>query len=361
LIKDHINRIILIMDESVRGDLLGINGGRQEVTPFIEGNSEQIFNYGIASAGSNCSANSNIIVQSGVTPGQIEDGGQAVFTNPSLFQYAQAAGYKTIFIEGQNLSSEPANFMTRYDFEFIDEYRQTVYETPGVVVSQYASSERSRWPFVDREIARQLSELARSEERIFVYVVKHGSHFPYEGSYPVEQRQFNPTLSTSLSQSLEAENFDELENVERRTNSYLNALRWSVDGFFEKLLPEVINQDVLIIYTADHGQSLLENGLKLTHCSAWNAPAVQANVPFLVLAGGRNFEDFAALSQDSLRSNKNRVSHFQIVPTILTLAGFDPSAVRREHGRNLFEELDQPRFFYTGRVWGNVTRNAFDN
>ena len=45
------------------------------------------------------------------------------------------------------------------------------------------------------------------------------------------------------------------------------ALRWSVDGFFERILPQAIRDDVLIIYTSDHGQALFDGGYDTQHCS----------------------------------------------------------------------------------------------
>ena len=37
---------------------------------------------------------------------------------------------------------------------------------------------------------------------------------------------------------------------------YPNAIAWSVDEFFRKLLPAVDLSKTLIVYTSDHGQSL---------------------------------------------------------------------------------------------------------
>jgi glucan phosphoethanolaminetransferase (alkaline phosphatase superfamily) len=44
---------------------------------------------------------------------------------------------------------------------------------------------------------------------------------------------------------------------------YHRALRWSVDGFFEKVLPA----NTALIYTSDHGEALYEGGYDLGHCS----------------------------------------------------------------------------------------------
>ena len=38
---------------------------------------------------------------------------------------------------------------------------------------------------------------------------------------------------------------------------YSNAIAWSVDEFFRNLLPAVDLHKTLIVYTSDHGQSLL--------------------------------------------------------------------------------------------------------
>src|SRR5262249_38085823 len=52
---------------------------------------------------------------------------------------------------------------------------------------------------------------------------------------------------------------------DRAIADYPNAIAWSVDEFFRNLLPAVDLSKTLIIYTSDHGQSLLPG--HFTHCS----------------------------------------------------------------------------------------------
>ena len=51
------DKIVMIMDESVRGDYLTLNDPTQNTTPFLNTTSDLI-NFGVASSGANCSATS---------------------------------------------------------------------------------------------------------------------------------------------------------------------------------------------------------------------------------------------------------------------------------------------------------------
>ena len=46
------------------------------------------------------------------------------------------------------------------------------------------------------------------------------------------------------------------ENREATINTYLNSLRYAADGFLKEFLDKIDLSDRMILYTADHGQSL---------------------------------------------------------------------------------------------------------
>src|SRR5262249_18224535 len=48
------NKIVMIMDESVRGDYLSLNGAVYNTTPFLKA-TDHLVNFGVASSGANCS------------------------------------------------------------------------------------------------------------------------------------------------------------------------------------------------------------------------------------------------------------------------------------------------------------------
>src|SRR5688572_21500279 len=133
-------------------------------------------------------------------------------TNPSIWQYAKKAGYRTIYIDGQRHDGRLHNLMTVEERAEIDEHIQ--------LPSATRPMDR------DIEIARRLRRIIEDDRQpTFVYVNKMGVHFPYEGKYPPERAVFQPVLK----QNYVGDNFGQPQSEDQATrtsfrNSYLNAI-----------------------------------------------------------------------------------------------------------------------------------------
>ncbi len=75
-----------------------------------------------------------------------------------------------------------------------------------------------------------------------------------------------------------------------------------------------------MFYTSDHGQSFHDEGRPGygTHCSISNTDPEEGIVPFLVMSN--HAKQLAAFKRASA-INYNKVSHFNIAPTIYELMG----------------------------------------
>jgi glucan phosphoethanolaminetransferase (alkaline phosphatase superfamily) len=95
------NNIVLIIDESIRGDHLSVNGYHRPTTPYLEQLSEQgyIHNWGLAASAASCSLMSNSVIVTGLL--SLPDRENRRFQNPIIFQYAKAMGYKTYHYDAQ--------------------------------------------------------------------------------------------------------------------------------------------------------------------------------------------------------------------------------------------------------------------
>ncbi|MEN8184616.1 MAG: sulfatase-like hydrolase/transferase, partial [Myxococcota bacterium] len=334
-LADH---IVMVVDESVRGDLLGLNGAPYDTTPRLAALSGAVFNYGVASALSNLSSTSNIMLQSGLRPDQVPDRELRSLKNPSLFAYMRHAGFAPYFIDGQIYSDKPTNFMTRYDLDELAGRFQVRREHPGLPEHQ-----------MDLAALERIAEIVESQPRSFVYLLKTGAHFPYEDKYPDEERVHRPTLP------LGAVTPGRVETL----NSYLNALRWAVDAFLMRTVErlEATGRNVLVVYTSDHGQSLLEPGPDgqpfrgFPHATPLDPPVEQALVPLMLIAVGERVREALALRY--LPELTDRVSSFEIFPTLLVAAGFDPGEVRARYHTSLFdpEARSEARFFVSGNLF----------
>ncbi|HOD71236.1 MAG: Phosphoethanolamine transferase EptB [Deltaproteobacteria bacterium ADurb.BinA179] len=324
--------LIFIVDESIRGDMLSINGYEINTTPFWASVSEKARNFGVASSCTNCSSTTNTILVTGIDINQLPDTGYETLKQPSLFQYAQRAGYKTFFLDGPNSRGRPRDYLGESDIRAIDSYR--------CVKREYSGIENYR---IDYKMIELVEEIINSQESSFIYMIKYGCHFSYENDYPHEYKHFSPTIS-------EVEHID-LQSV---LNSYYNALLWSVDGFFERLIPVLQDKDVLVIYTSDHGQSIEEyRTMPATHCLGKNAPGSQASVPFILFPmNERITTSLDEMTSDTFDHNYGKVSHFQIFPTLLVIMGYPPAEVSDRYGATIFDELPAERMFITGSLYG---------
>lgn len=306
--------IFLVVDESITGSSLSINGGDSAATPFLNQHQDSLINFGIASSFTNYSAGSNICLISGARMQQLPDNEQRALRQPSIFQYAKAAGYKTYFIDAQTSGGQLQNYLTAQDLKSVDSFLQPAGCTPQ---------------FYKRDvvIAEWLAALAKKNEKSFVYVNKAGAHWPYEKSYPPELEKRS----------------DGAKDVKKE---YQLAVTWSADWFWERLLKGITGKDsCTIIYTSDHGEFINESGYASAgHGTLYNPNPLEGNVPLLVYDRSNRFHNI---------TQKNAFSHEQIFPTALLLMGFNDHYVSSRYGPSLFNAPEKRRrWFLSGDVFG---------
>ena len=88
----------MLIDESVRPDYINWKIGNS-MTPHLAANADKIANFGNAVSGGNCSSYSNALLRFGGTANNIV---KSMTTNPTIWQYAKKAGYRTVYIDGQS-------------------------------------------------------------------------------------------------------------------------------------------------------------------------------------------------------------------------------------------------------------------
>ena len=319
--------IVMLIDESVRPDYLNWKPGNP-YTPRLAANKHHIVNYGPAASGGNCSSYSNAILRLGGTRNDIST---SIRFNPTIWQYAKQAGYRTVYIDGQSgLNKDPGllqNFMTMDETRHIDRIVR-FNGIPG--------------PQLDFKLLDAMKKELTSPDPVFIYANKNGAHFPYDEGYPKSQSVFEPTIAQAGKDTTDA-----------RLNSYLNVIAWSVDKFFAHFFEKLDLTQTAVIYTSDHGQALF-NG-KLTHCSV-NAPDPREGlVPLFALTGNSQLK---TRFERGARLNKSVASHFSIRPTVLELMGYKPQEVKKLYGPSMFVAgTDRPQFT-SGDIFGVFRRQA---
>ncbi|MFM2317867.1 MAG: hypothetical protein RLZZ215_488 [Pseudomonadota bacterium] len=295
--------IIWIIDESISGNYLSINGYHQANTPFLNTLQTQttMQNYGVVAPISNCSNTSNLLLRIGLTSAVQQDFKTAKNSLPTIFQYAKQAGFTTYLIDAQIAPGEMQNNLTGQDLKFIDHN----------LAFPRSIHPQDRDQTLLTELERLLTTQAPQPQ--FIVAVKWGAHWPYSLAYPKQQTLFTPAATESLTEM-------STKNQEIITNSYLNALHYSVDYFLQGLLAKPLMEDQMIFYTSDHGQSLFEHAHSpLTHChyasDPQQLPLGEFKVPLMV---------FAAEAKTQFPKLANRLyAQEQIFPSTLQLFGYD--------------------------------------
>lgn len=314
-----VRTIIVLMDESVRGDELDIDGGKAYSGLLDRG--AIATNFGRASSLANCSATSNVTFRYGATPKHyLSD----IAVNPSMWAYAHHAGYQTWYLDAQRTGGKLQNFMTADERGQIDHFEQIGADVPP---------DRK-----DMQIAARLRSIIEApvDARQFVYVNKMGVHFPYEGKYPPADARFHPTLAQRYFGDLADPKVvwpTDPNPAERAKflNSYLNAVSWNTGHFFDTLLPGLDLQHTVIIYTSDHGQDFHEDGSPgyATHCTDGASAAGEGIVPLVLLTGS---PPLLQRFRDDATRNFGKASQYNVFPTLLSLMGYRlPDVARTTH------------------------------
>jgi glucan phosphoethanolaminetransferase (alkaline phosphatase superfamily) len=322
----QIDKIVLIVDESIRADILEINGYEKNTTPYLRSLDTGIVNFGLASSSSNCSHYSNLILRTGLKKEEIPDHNQLTLKQPSIWQFTRKAGFYNVYLDAQSAEEwgNYQNFMNEHETSYIDELirvRQKIaYKSDGVA----------------RE---KLMDFLKQPGKIFIVLNKYGLHFPYFRSYPIEYNIFIPALKLG----------EPMNDREKTLNSFMNGIRWSVDDWFKGLLAESAElKSYVIIYTSDHGQNIVDDGTLATHCRP-RANRFEGIVPMIVFSNDAAIlKRFKAVQMASY----NRTNHFQIFPTLISLAGYKDSWIRSHYGTTLGEHPSTLPEFFVGDLHG---------
>jgi len=324
-----IRNIVVLVDESIRADYIDWRP-ENPYTPVMAGHSDRFANFGQAASGGNCSAYSNALLRLG---GDRANPVKSVQTNPTIWQYARKAGFRTVYIDGQSSfiksGKKIQNFMTFGEMQDIDR-AVTFDNTPA--------------PDLDSEVLDIINKELSGDVPVFIYANKNGAHFPYDAGYPADQAIFLPTLQMSAEAT-----------PAQRVNSYRNVVRWSVDGFFAKLFDQTDLSATAIVYTSDHGQKLSD---RYTHCTGQNPDPRQGLVPLLALT--RNEALFKRF-QEAAELNRNRATHFAITPTLLELMGYSVANIQEVYGPALFYPQNGPTYFTSNDIFGLFSTDVFRN
>jgi glucan phosphoethanolaminetransferase (alkaline phosphatase superfamily) len=322
-------KILVLVDESIRADYAGTTP-EHVLTPNMVASASQLIDYGRAISGGNCSHYSNAILRFMVDRDDII---HSANTNPTVWDYARKAGYRTVFIDAQAGSIRTAsalqNFMTLEEKAKIDSFH---------ALQNVEASDAD-----DRLMAIVAEELAKPGP-VFIYANKNGAHFPYDEAYDAKAATFHPTVKEAG------------ETFAARANSYMNAIRWSVDRLWPQLMRTVTQNSATLVYTSDHGQIVEPVGL--THCHVTDPETRTALVPLMLHLPDSNLQKEYAAAAPIIRDH---ASHFMLPATLLDFMGYARADTRKIYNMSLLNAGQLPLAFTSGDIFGLMSNDVSVN
>lgn len=310
--------IVLMVDESIRADRVSLAPGSR-VTPRLAGQGRRLIDFGPAVSAGNCSHISNALLRFAVDR---RDLFASARQSPTIWDYAKAAGYRTVFIDGQSGHIRDAgklqNLMTGVEAAKIDRFYTMPDDLPAYEL--------------DRTVAAITLAEMREGGRVFVYANKNGAHFPYVESVP-------PAGRAALAPS---------PGEDPRRPAYDAAVAWTVDRVMSDFIAAAPLDKAVMIYTSDHGQ-VIEPG-RATHCSTGDS--VSAEEGLVPLAVATDDPALAAAFRDGASQLSGRASHFEIAPTLLRLMGYPATDVAQRYAGSLFDAPTWSPAFVSGDIFG---------
>ena len=331
------NNVVLVIDESVRGDHLSVNGYERETTPFLDELARRgsLLTWGVAAAASTRSEDSFSHIVTGLTPTEDVEIWELAKVRPSLCQYAQEANYRTYYFDGQLDDYWAAN---KNDLDDIDAFLGAKYFDPN-----------GDDPVdVDRRIAAKTREIVSASTGNFIVIFKRGNHRPYNLNFPAGGEIWQPSLRSFVD-----ERNDDLQTY---INTYDNGLRYNIDAFFRSLLKgDQTLPHTVVLYTSDHGQTLSEAGEIYTH---GGDSVREAAVPLIVIG------DLASVPDTGFKA-----MHANIFATLLDLMNYPEALRKHQYAVSLLKATSAdsreryymtPHFVPGGRSVVTNSRRKFD-
>ncbi|MBS1788249.1 MAG: sulfatase-like hydrolase/transferase [Acidobacteria bacterium] len=324
-----VNNIIFVIDESLRGDHLSLNGYARKTTPYLDGlyNKGMLQNWGIATSVTTCSGSSSLILATGLRVQDLPDTENNAHQAPTIFQYAKAMGYRTYFLDGQmNVlwSIKPT------DMKYIDEWWG---------LNRFLQINGDRM-VVDFTIAETTGKIITNSHGNFIWVIKSGVHFPYYKRFPEKAAEWTPFFANMGGGEKHQEEF---------MNSYDNAIKYNLDIFFKSLIPDYrIPDNTTIVYTSDHGETIGEGGNPNFHCGVTKNEVV---VPLFIIGYNQTKVD-----------TKYKASHPNIFATLLDMMKVPDYIRKRQYAPSLLtaKEADSEPRYYVGPGLNNRDKLKFD-
>lgn len=293
----HPRHLVLIVLESTRGDVLGKRIDGKPVAP----NLEALARNGSSAAEAYSHVGFTTASLKSLFTGQLEPRAGA----PSLFRDLKHAGYRIAVLSGQSegfgdiagITGMKASSDIYVDAETLKADRAFGFAAQGSLLVDETK--------LLNQFQRRLGNAEGWRQPTFVYFNFQSAHFPYHHDGMIDRIEPDPIARDAINAA----------NRVHLQRTYWNAVAYSdamIGRVVQSLKAMGVWQDTLLVVTADHGESLFEDGF-LGHGHRVNR--IQTHVPLVIsqpgidLSGAIGLRDYRALILRILAGQKADLLH----------------------------------------------------
>jgi arylsulfatase A-like enzyme len=325
--------LLFILCDEWRAQATGYNGDRNAITPILDRLAKGSIGFDNAVSGCAvcCPARASIMTgQYPLTNGVFINDVELKPNAPTLAETFASAGYRTGYIGkwhlygspdgnyGRRLAPVPAEKRLGFDYwkacECSHEYNHSLYYEGNDPTPHY-------WEGYDafsqtEDACRFLEAHAKASEPFFLFLSLGPPHFPYSTA-PAKYQAMYENRSIELRSNVPENKQAEAETILRGYYAHMAALDDCMERLLLKLEHLNIAEDTIVVFTSDHGDMMLSQGLT-TKLYPWDE---SLRVPFLL----RYPRQFGRRG----RRVKTPLNMPDMMPTLLSLAGLKtPGAVQ---------------------------------
>ena len=274
-------KIILIVGESARYDHFSVNGYQRETSPEL------------------AKINNLVTFSDAYSLGTFTTGAvPKIFRNEqlkhhvSLIKLMEMSGFKTYWISNHRMHG--------------DVITNLAHESQFALFRDDIHSKKAAYKFDDKLLVH-LDDIMNKNANENIFLVLHmiGSHLNYDMRYPDEFKKFTPTCKQKTSSF-----FGRISCTDsiKLNNSYDNSILYS-DYIISGMIKRLENENALVLFVSDHGQSLGENGVFFHGDEYEKAPEEQIHVAMFLWASD-NFLADKTYKYNYLKAKAKKDKHF---------------------------------------------------
>jgi len=295
--------LVIINIDSLRADHLGCYGYHRKTSPFIDSLTKQGILFENALSNSSFTRESVSVLMSGRLPSSGGSTGWSAAPSSRIKKMGELfneAGYRTAFLSNTNVINHP-HFLKGFDETFL--LKKWGVSGQGSKLSQRAGD------FIKKN----------NPKKFLIYLHYLDPHGPYKPAVRYYKRFSETVFKKPLSlykyirfhtRELESQGFGpgepRFEDMVLRYDAEIAMVDDAVKELFSILKENKVDQNTLVIITADHGEEFLEHHF-VEH--AWTLYNESLHIPLILWAPG-------ALKPHRIPS---RVSTVDLLPTLLEL------------------------------------------